>query len=89
MAKLQNALLATAVYVSAIALIYGFTASFPAPGKDADPAHWGAGTVGIEVISVKSDAASLGAHSGYNYFEEKGGRRMTGGGSMGRGSEQS
>ena len=54
MGKLQNCLTAGAVYVTTIALLYGFTATVPQTS-----AHWGSGYAGRRATDVMSDAASL------------------------------
>ena len=61
---------AGAVYLTAIALLYGFTASVAKTS-----AHWGSGFAGRETIDVMSDAASLpgggGRHGGFSAYTEK------------------
>ena len=60
--KLENTLLAGLVYVSAVALTYGFTNTVPpqAAGKHKlEGAYWGAGTTARQTIDVMSQAASL------------------------------
>ena len=69
MGKLQNGLTAGAVYVTAIALLYGFTASVAKTS-----AHWGSGFAGRETMDVMSDAASLpggGYRHGFSAYTEK------------------
>ena len=70
MGKLQNALEACAVYVTTIALLYGFTATVPQTS-----AHWGSGFTGRRATDVMSDAASLpgggGRHGGFSAYTEK------------------
>ena len=60
--KFKNCLIASAIYVTAVALLYGFTAtislqkvSLTRPGQR----HWGGGMTGRGGTSVKSDAQSL------------------------------
>ena len=69
MGKLQNSLTAGAVYLTAIALLYGFTASVAKTS-----AHWGSGFAGRETIDVMSDAASLpgggSRHGGFGRYTE-------------------
>ena len=66
MAKLQNALLATTVNVSAIALIYGFTNTVvpQVAGKHTGAAYWGAGTTARRTVDVMSATTSLEGGSG-------------------------
>ena len=74
--KLQNSLLAGLVYVSVVALLYGFTETVPI-GKGQhkmEAAHWGAGTTARETIDVMSQAKSLkggiGRHESFPAFVE-------------------
>ena len=64
--KLENTLLAGLVYVSAVALLYGFTETVPlGKGKHKmEAAHWGAGTTARQTIDVESQAKSLTGGSG-------------------------
>ena len=70
MGKLQNALTAGAVYLTTIALIYGFTATAPTSS-----AHWGSGMLGRVTVDVMSDTSSLPGgsqrHKGFSAFTEK------------------
>lgn len=77
MVKLENALIASAVFSTVVALLYGFTAtislqkvSLTSPVQK----HWGGGMTGRGGTSVKSDAASLGGgslrHGTYVAFKE-------------------
>jgi hypothetical protein len=70
MGKLQNGLTAGAVYVTAIALLYGFTATVAKTS-----AHWGSGYAGRRAVDVMSDAPSLpggtGRHGGFSAYTEK------------------
>ena len=64
--KLENTLLAGLVYVSAVALLYGFTETVPlGKGKHKmEAAHWGAGTTARQTVDVMSQAKSLEGGSG-------------------------
>ena len=77
MVKLQNALVASAVFSTVVALLYGFTAtislqkvSLTSPGQK----HWGGGMTGRHGTSVKSDTKSLDGgsmrHGTYEPFKE-------------------
>lgn len=77
MVKLQNALVASAVFSTVIALLYGFTATISlqkvtltSPGHR----HWGSGMTGRGGTSVKSDTKSLDGgpmrHGTYEAFKE-------------------
>ena len=70
MGKLQNCLTAGAVYVSTIALLYGFTATAPTSS-----ANWGSGMIGRVAVDVMSDTSSLpggtGRHGGFSAYTEK------------------
>ena len=74
--NLQNSLVAGIVYLSAVALLYGFTDTVPL-GKGIhkmEAAHWGAGTTARETIDVMSQAKSLkggfGRHETFPAFVE-------------------
>ena len=70
MGKLQNCLTAGAVYVTTIALLYGFTATVPQTS-----AHWGSGFSGRRATDVMSDASSLpggsARHGAFQAYKEK------------------
>ena len=66
--KLENTLLAGLVYVSVVALLYGFTETVPL-GKGRgihkmEAVHWGAGTTARQTVDVMSQADSLKGGSG-------------------------
>ena len=64
--NLQNSLVAGIVYLSAVALVYGFTNTSPpqGAGKHTQAAHWGAGTTARQTVDVMSQADSLRGGSG-------------------------
>ena len=65
--NLQNSLVAGIVYVSAVALLYGFTNTSPPQGAGKfklQAAHWGAGTTARQTVDVMSQAKSLEGGSG-------------------------
>ena len=64
--NLQNSLVAGIVYLSAVALLYGFTDTVPlGKGKHKmEAAHWGAGTTARQTVDVMSQAKSLEGGSG-------------------------
>ena len=64
--NLQNSLVAGIVYLSAVALLYGFTETVPlGKGKHKmEAAHWGAGTTARQTVDVMSQAKSLEGGSG-------------------------
>ena len=70
MGKLQNAFTAGAVYGTAIALLYGFTAVV-----SSKQVHWGGGMLGRRTEDVMSDAPSLAGgserHGGFKAYTEK------------------
>ena len=64
--NLQNSLVAGIVYLSAVALLYGFTETVPL-GKGIhkmEAVHWGAGTTARQTVDVMSQADSLKGGSG-------------------------
>ena len=66
--NLQNSLVAGIVYLSAVALLYGFTDTVPLgkgnPSLKMGAAHWGAGTTARQTVDVMSQAKSLEGGSG-------------------------
>ena len=83
--KLENTLIAGTFFVSAVALLYGFTETVPSgKGKHKmQAAYWGAGTTARQTVDVMSQAKSLSGGSGRHesfpaYVEGK-----TGGGLQG------
>ena len=63
--KLQNSLFAGLVYVSAVALLYGFTNTVTSvSGKHTGAAYWGGGTTARRTVDVLSQAKSLEGGSG-------------------------
>ena len=74
--KLENTLIAGTFFVSAVALLYGFTETVPSgKGKHKmEAAHWGAGTTARQTVDVMSQADSLkggiGRHETFPAFVE-------------------
>jgi len=84
MVKLQNALVASAVFTSAIALLYGFTAVIARSTvslKSPEQRHWGGGMTGRRGTSVASDAESMPGgdlrHGTYDAYREGRGFGLT------------
>ena len=59
--KLENTLIAGTFFVSAVALLYGFTETVPSgKGKHKmEAAYWGGGTTARQTVDVMSQAKSL------------------------------
>ena len=76
--KLENTLIAGTFFVSAVALLYGFTDTVPLgkgnPSLKMGAAHWGAGTTARQTVDVMSQADSLkggsGRHESFPAFVE-------------------
>ena len=63
MANLKNSLVASFVYFSVVAVLYGFTASVASGTGKHTTAHWGAGATGRAFEDVMSTTTSLSGGS--------------------------
>ena len=59
MANLKNSLVASFVYFSVVAVLYGFTASVVSGTGKHTTAHWGSGATGRPTTDVMSTTSSL------------------------------
>ena len=59
MANLKNSLVASFVYVSLVAVLYGFTANVASGTGKHTQEHWGSGAIGRPTTDVMSTTSSL------------------------------
>ena len=63
MANLKNSLVASFVYVSLVAVLYGFTANVASGTGKHTQEHWGSGAIGRPTTDVMSTTSSLSGGS--------------------------
>ena len=85
MPNLKNSLVATVIYLSVVAIVYGFTATISSEtsGKHIQQ-HWGSGPIGRQTTDVMSTTTSLSGGSARHhtfdaYHEGKTGGARSGG----------